>query len=363
MSNDLVVQARVPIPVQQLEFTEEDLRILTQFVVTGAHAAAVAVLVRTAAFLGLNPFLKEVQLVKFDGEHWSLAVGKHGYTKLIQRNPAFGGWGPIQVTVKNKEGKYEKLRPDAYIPGEHRLVSMTGSLIAIVPGHFNPDGTPTINPTGGVLEEKGVVHYDEYVVQKKDGGANARWTKAPFTQLEGCLQRKLARLFDPGTFGNLVCLDDLDESTIEAVVTASATMPDNAAPANVSESPQTEQPAPARRRGRPPKQSPPPIPLDIPPASPPTETELADAALKAQRQASGRLLQERLAVLGVAVVDCADFIQDTMERKFQVRSIHDLVADQIEAFNVFVQDELEQFLEEGGFLLAATVPEPPGEKG
>lgn len=114
----------------------------------------------------LDPFIREVYLIKYGNQPAQMTVGKETYTKRAARNPRFRGYD-AGVTVIGKDGVLERRKGSLVGRQTEKLV---GAWCAVrVEGYDEP-----------MFEE---VSFEEYAQRKKDGSLNAQWTKMPATMI------------------------------------------------------------------------------------------------------------------------------------------------------------------------------------
>ena len=103
-----------------------------QYLAPKATTEEVAVFIKFCQGLGLNPFIKEVYLVKYDERSpAAIVVGVQAYLKWAARNPAWGGFESGIVVMK--DGKAEERQGSLVFPGETLMggwcvVHRTGSV-------------------------------------------------------------------------------------------------------------------------------------------------------------------------------------------------------------------------------------------
>lgn len=88
-----------------------------QYLAPKATETEVAVFLRFCQGLGLNPFIKEVYLVKYDERSpAAIVVGIQAYLKWAARNPSWGGFESGIVVMR--EGKASESQGSLVLPGE-----------------------------------------------------------------------------------------------------------------------------------------------------------------------------------------------------------------------------------------------------
>lgn len=118
-------------------------------------------------FRKLNPFLKEVHLIKYkEGEPASIVVGKDAIIKRAVLHPQFNGM-KSGIIVLTEDGE-EKRRVGAFkLPNER----LAGAWCEV----FRKDWANSLEAS---------VSYAEAVQKKYDGTPNKNWSKQPATMLE-----------------------------------------------------------------------------------------------------------------------------------------------------------------------------------
>jgi phage recombination protein Bet len=115
-------------------------------------------------FQGLNPFLREVYLVKYGDYPASIVTGKEVFTKRAMANKDFAGF-EAGIVVKSGN-KLERREGSMKLPGEE---IMGGWARVHVKGHEVP-----------FYDE---VSFDEYAAKKRDGTLTGMWQTKPATMI------------------------------------------------------------------------------------------------------------------------------------------------------------------------------------
>ena len=113
----------------------------------------------------LNPFIREVFLVKYGDNPATIITGKEVFTKRAQRNPRFRGF-EAGVTVITAAGE---------------LVRREGSFT--IPGDMVVGGWAKVHVDGYDVPVCDEVSFDEYVGKKKDGSYSGMWASKPATMI------------------------------------------------------------------------------------------------------------------------------------------------------------------------------------
>jgi hypothetical protein len=194
--------------------------VVREFFARGAPDIAIAALHHAGKKHGLDPMLKQIWLVQYDGHTWSLGVSHHGQRILAQRHPEYMGVRNIRATVKDrKTGVVERITPDLFDPAIHELQAVTGYWMFKVPDMFDERGMPVINEH---RSDEEYALFREYAVYKKSGELSTQWKKRPFHMLEKCFLTKYYRNLDPDTFGAIVSEAEYDSETT-VILTANDT--------------------------------------------------------------------------------------------------------------------------------------------
>lgn len=112
----------------------------------------------------LDPFVKEVHLLKYGDNPATMVVGKDVFTKRAQRNPKFQGYD-AGVTLWN-DGKLEQ-RTGSLVGKNEHLVG--GWCRVFIEGYKTP-----------MFDE---VSFNEYAGKKRDGTLNSQWANKPGTMI------------------------------------------------------------------------------------------------------------------------------------------------------------------------------------
>lgn len=113
----------------------------------------------------LNPFTREVHLIKYGNTPASMVVGKGVYQKRAQRNPRFKGL-QAGLFVVDANGKGKEREGSMALDGE-RIV---GAWCKVYVDGYD---VPMYDSVG----------FNEYAGRKKDGSLNGQWAKMPGTMI------------------------------------------------------------------------------------------------------------------------------------------------------------------------------------
>ena len=115
----------------------------------------------------LNPFIKEVYLIKYGQEPATMVVARDALEKRAIKNAQYDG-KKVGLYVMDKETK-ELIRRDGtiYIKSKEEIV---GAWCTVYRKDWSNPVTVEVN-------------IDEYIGKKKDGSANSNWTNKPVTMI------------------------------------------------------------------------------------------------------------------------------------------------------------------------------------
>lgn len=140
---------------------------------------------------GLNPFLKEVYLIKYGAQPAAIVTGKETFLKRAARIPGYRGFKAGIILLVNGELIY---RTGAmYIKGAETLVG--GWADVYHDGFAEP-----------IHEE---VAFEEYVQHKSDGSPNRMWTEKPATMIRKVALVQALREAFPDEFGGLYSPEEM----------------------------------------------------------------------------------------------------------------------------------------------------------
>jgi len=142
--------------------------IIRQYLVPSGTAVSdqeVKLFLELCKYQGLNPFLREVYLVKYGDYPASMVTGKEVFTKRAMSNPKFAGL-TAGITVVGRENKLYRREGSLLLTGE----SLIGGWAKV---HIKEYAVP-------FFEE---VSLAEYEGKKKDGTKTGMWATKPATMI------------------------------------------------------------------------------------------------------------------------------------------------------------------------------------
>jgi len=173
--------------------------IVKRYLVNGNGAVTdqeVMMFLNLCRYQGLNPFLREVYLIKYGNSPATIVVGKETFTKRAARHPEFDGFR-AGVLVVSDAGVEER---------EGSLVLKTERLVGGWAEVYRKDRSHPFRVT---------VSLDEYM-PLKDGRPQAMWAKMPGSQIRKVALVGALREAFPEEFGSLYSVEEMaaDESSL-----------------------------------------------------------------------------------------------------------------------------------------------------
>jgi|TARA_X000001382_G_C3177343_1_gene181380 phage recombination protein Bet len=133
----------------------------------------------------LNPFLREVYLIKFGNQPASMVTGKETFLKRAKRDPRYAGHEcSIEGTVPEMSATAK-----VYVQGYQVPISCT-------------------------------VFYEEYVGTKRDGTPSSMWANKPRTMLQKVALVQALREAFPDTFGGMYSQEEINSVDSDKLPTA-----------------------------------------------------------------------------------------------------------------------------------------------
>jgi len=178
--------------------------------------------------MGLNPFIREVYLIKYDGSKPAqIVTGITAIRRLAMANPTYCGHQP-GIIVENREGKIEKRKGTFLIAREKLLGGWCDSR------KMTPDG---------IFVSEHQVSLDEFM-KMKDGKPQAQWGVMPATMISKVAEAQglrqtfnLTGMYDPAELG----IDEklLDKTPVDLSAVKDITPNDPIAPTKEPEKTKT----------------------------------------------------------------------------------------------------------------------------
>lgn len=179
----------------------------------------------------LNPFLKEVYLIKYGNSPATIVTGKELFMKRANRNPNYGGKKAGIIVASKENGAITEREGTVYIPETEELIG--GWAKVYIKGHDEP--------------EYASVSFNEYAGRKSDGTLNNQWATKPATMIRKVALVQALREAFPEDFGGLYSPEEMGnnaafviEDTAPVVETAEAAPIDEEKPKKKAEKPKEE---------------------------------------------------------------------------------------------------------------------------
>lgn len=144
----------------------------------------------------LNPFLKEVYLIKYGNSPATIVTGKDLFMKRANRNPNYDGKDAGIIVMNKESGEVEERRGTVYVKEFEDLIG--GWAKVYVKGHREP--------------EYASVSFEEYAGRKSDGSLNSQWATKPATMIRKVALVQALREAFPEDFGGLSSPEEMGNS-------------------------------------------------------------------------------------------------------------------------------------------------------
>lgn len=161
----------------------------------------------------LNPFLKEVYLIKYGNSPATIVTGKELFMKRANRNPNYAGKKAGIIVASKENGAVTEREGTVYIPETEELIG--GWAKVYIKGHTEP--------------EYASVSFNEYAGRKSDGTLNSQWATKPATMIRKVALVQALREAFPEDFGGLYSPEEMGDRA--------AVVLDDAVPAQPMEMP------------------------------------------------------------------------------------------------------------------------------
>lgn len=142
-------------------------------------------------FRKLNPFLREVYLIKFGNEAATLIVGKDSFTKRAAENAKCAGW-EAGIIVKNSAGDIQH-REGTFIADDEKLIG----------------GWAKIHRHNWSLPLSHTVSFAEFARRKKDGSLMSTWKNMGATMIRKVALVQALRETFPETIGGMYSEEEM----------------------------------------------------------------------------------------------------------------------------------------------------------
>ena len=170
----------------------------------------------------LNPFLKEVYLIKYGNSPATIVTGKDLFMKRANRNPNYAGKKAGIIVASKENGAVTEREGTVYIPETEELIG--GWANVYIKGHTEP--------------EYASVSFNEYAGRKSDGTLNSQWATKPATMIRKVALVQALREAFPEDFGGLYSPEEMGNQA--AVVLDDAAQPVEVPAETPKETPKAE---------------------------------------------------------------------------------------------------------------------------
>ena len=170
----------------------------------------------------LNPFLKEVYLIKYGNSPATIVTGKDLFMKRANRNPNYAGKKAGIIVASKENGAVTEREGTVYIPETEELIG--GWAKVYIKGHSEP--------------EYASVSFNEYAGRKSDGTLNSQWATKPATMIRKVALVQALRAAFPEDFGGLYSPEEMGNQA--AVVLDDAAQPVEVPAETPKETPKAE---------------------------------------------------------------------------------------------------------------------------
>lgn len=168
----------------------------------------------------LNPFLKEVYLIKYGSSPATIVTGKDLFMKRANRNPNYAGKKAGIIVMNKESGEIDEREGTVYVKESEELIG--GWAKVYIKGHEEP--------------EYASVSFEEYAGRKSDGTLNSQWASKPATMIRKVALVQALREAFPEDFGGLYSPEEMGNSAAVVLDDAAPAQPVEI-PAEVKETP------------------------------------------------------------------------------------------------------------------------------
>lgn len=135
---------------------------------------------------GLNPFLKEIYLIKFGQQPATFVVSKEAFLKRAEANPQYDG-SESGIIVLNKEGELIERKGGFFLKDSEQVVG----------------GWAKVYRKDRKYPSDVQVTFEEYAGRTKDGNLNSNWANRPATMIKKVALVQALREAFPNDLNNL----------------------------------------------------------------------------------------------------------------------------------------------------------------
>lgn len=135
---------------------------------------------------GLNPFLKEIYLIKFGQQPATFVVSKEAFLKRAEANPQYDG-AESGIIVLNKDGELIERKGGFFLKDSEQVVG----------------GWAKVYRKDRKYPSDVQVTFEEYAGRTKDGNLNSNWANRPATMIKKVALVQALREAFPNDLNNL----------------------------------------------------------------------------------------------------------------------------------------------------------------
>ena len=149
---------------------------------------------------GLNPFLKEIYLIKFGTQPATFVVSKEAFLKRAEANPQYDG-SESGIIVLNKDGELIERKGGFFLKDSEQVVG----------------GWAKVYRKDRKYPSDVQVTFEEYAGRTKDGNLNSNWANRPATMIKKVALVQALREAFPNDLNNLYTAEEQGDMEIPYV--------------------------------------------------------------------------------------------------------------------------------------------------
>lgn len=157
---------------------------------------------------GLNPFLKEIYLIKFGTQPATFVVSKEAFLKRAEANPQYDG-SESGIIVLNKDGELIERKGGFFLKDSEQVVG----------------GWAKVYRKDRKYPSDVQVTFEEYAGRTKDGNLNSNWANRPATMIKKVALVQALREAFPNDLNNLYTEEEQGDIQIPMVDTTPIEQP------------------------------------------------------------------------------------------------------------------------------------------
>lgn len=156
----------------------------------------------------LNPFLKEIYLIKFGTQPATFVVSKEAFLKRAEANPQYNG-SESGIIVLNKDGELIERKGGFFLKDSEQVVG----------------GWAKVYRKDRKYPSDVQVTFEEYAGRTKDGNLNSNWANRPATMIKKVALVQALREAFPNDLNNLYTEEEQGDIQIPMVYTTPIEQP------------------------------------------------------------------------------------------------------------------------------------------